>query len=86
VVVTDEGRHPPSDRERIFERFHRLDPQPPEVAGGTVLGHATAREGCAYTTVWVSCRRRVRCVLGWSCRSLADLIPWVKMRGCRRSA
>lgn len=45
VVVDDDGHGvPPGDRERVFERFVRLDEARERDAGGTGLGLAIARE------------------------------------------
>lgn len=45
IVVTDDGRGvPPADRERIFERFTRLDDSRSRATGGAGLGLAIARE------------------------------------------
>jgi len=43
--VRDEGLgFPPSERERVFQRFHRLDPQQRRGIGGTGLGLYICRE------------------------------------------
>jgi signal transduction histidine kinase len=45
VTVTDDGPGiPPSERERIFERFARLDAARDQSSGGTGLGLAIARD------------------------------------------
>ena len=45
VVVSDAGRGiPPGDRERIFEKFYRGDPQLTHAPGGTGLGLYISRE------------------------------------------
>jgi signal transduction histidine kinase len=45
LVVSDDGPGIPVDfRERIFERFERLDPARSQAAGGTGLGLAITRE------------------------------------------
>jgi signal transduction histidine kinase len=44
-AVSDHGRGiPPEDRERIFEKFHRLDPNMRRGVGGTGLGLYISRE------------------------------------------
>jgi heavy metal sensor kinase len=45
VQVLDEGPGiPPEDRERVFERFHRLDPSRTRATGGTGIGLSIVRE------------------------------------------
>ena len=45
IVVSDEGLGiPTSERERIFEKFYRLDPQQTKGVGGSGLGLYICRE------------------------------------------
>jgi signal transduction histidine kinase len=45
LLVDDDGPGiPPQDRERVFDRFHRLDSPRTRDAGGTGLGLAIVRE------------------------------------------